>query len=72
MNSDPKVRKEIGDRIRTAREKAKLTQAEVAKKAGINVSYYAFIERGEVDTSISKLEKISKAIGVKSSDILPF
>lgn len=72
MNSDPKRRKEIGDKIREAREKAKLTQAEAAKKAGMNVSYYAFIERGEVDTSISKLENISKALGVKSSDLLPF
>ncbi len=72
MSNDSEKRKQIGDRIRAAREKAKLTQAEVAKKAGINVSYYAYIERGEVDTSLSKLEKIVKALGAKSYDLLPF
>jgi transcriptional regulator with XRE-family HTH domain len=33
--------------FREAREKSGLTQAEVAKKAGIHVNYYARIERGE-------------------------
>lgn len=67
--NNPKFRKEVGERIKTARLKAKLTQAEVAKKAGINTNYYSVIERGEVNTTLEKLQKISKALGVDVSDI---
>lgn len=69
---DSVVSKEVGKKIKNIREKSGLTQAEVAKKAGINVNYFAVIERGEVSPSLEKVEKIAKALGVKSSDILPF
>jgi len=67
--NNPKFRKEVGERIRAARENAKLTQADVAKKAGINTNYYSVIERGEVNTTLEKLQKISKALGLDVSDI---
>lgn len=67
--NNPKFRKEVGERIKAAREKAKLTQADVAKKAGINTNYYSVIERGEVNTTLEKLQKISKALGLDVSDI---
>jgi transcriptional regulator with XRE-family HTH domain len=50
------------------REKAKLTQAEVATKAGITVNYYARIERGEENPTWVKIEHIKKALGIKSLD----
>ncbi|MDO8658058.1 MAG: helix-turn-helix transcriptional regulator [Candidatus Levybacteria bacterium] len=63
--------KEIyGKNIKKLREKAKLTQAEVAKKADINVNYFAVIERGEVTTSPDNLLRISKALGVDISEIM--
>ncbi len=63
--------KEIyGKNIKALREKAKLTQAEVAKKAEINVNYFAVIERGEVATSPDNILKISKALGVNISKII--
>ncbi|MCL4354806.1 helix-turn-helix transcriptional regulator [Patescibacteria group bacterium] len=62
--------KNIGSNIRKIREEANLTQAEVAKKAGINVNYFAVIERGEVATSPDKLLKISKALKVDISQIM--
>ena len=64
-----KFREQVGKRIRTIREKSNLTQAEVAKKAGININYFAVIERGEVTTSSEKLKKISDALGVDVSKI---
>lgn len=64
------LRKELGSKIRKAREAAELTQAEVAAKAGINVSYYAEIERGEVNPSVDKLHSILKVLKVKSFNIL--
>jgi len=55
-----------------ARTKQGATQVEVAKRAGTTVNHYAKIERGEVVPSLRTLEKIVKALGVKSADILPF
>lgn len=66
------TKEEIGKKIKTIREKKGLTQAEVAEKAGIHFNYFARVERGEVDARIPIIEKIAKALGVKSSDILPF
>ncbi len=65
----PKFRQEVGKRIKALRLKAKLTQAEVAKKAKLNINYFAVIERGEVTTSSEKLKKISDALGVDVSKI---
>jgi len=64
------TRKKLGDKVRKAREKARLTQAEVAERAGINSSYYAQIERGEVNLSIDKLQGIAKVLKIKSLDIV--
>lgn len=66
------TKEETGKRIRALREKKGLTQAQVAEKAGIHVNYYARVERGEPNPRIPIIEKIAKALGVKSSDILPF
>jgi len=46
-----KVRKELGERLRKAREEAEFTQLDIAEKTGIHVNYYARIERGEINTS---------------------
>ena len=60
---------ELGNKLRTARERTKLTQAEVAAKAEINHNYYAVIERGEANPSYRKLQKILKVLNIKSLDI---
>lgn len=64
-----KTRKELGEKIRKAREKANLTQLEVAEATHINVSYYAQIERGEVNPSFDKLHSISKLLKIKSLEM---
>jgi len=62
----------IGQQLAQARHRKDLTQAEVAKRASTTVNHYAKIERGEVVPSLKTLEKIVKALGVNSSDVLPF
>lgn len=62
----------IGKALHAARAKKGSTQAEVAKRAGTTVNHYAKIERGEVTPSLKMLEKIVKALSIKSSDVLPF
>jgi len=71
MNSENtvKILKDLGNRLKKARETIGLTQAEVAKAAGMHVNYYAQIERGEINTSYEKLQAITKVLKIKSLDM---
>jgi len=60
-----KLQEEIGEKLKLAREKSDLTQEEVAKKAGLNTNYYACIERGEINTTIEKLDRVFKVLGIE-------
>ena len=62
----------IGRQLHHFRQSKVLTQTEVAKRAGTNTNYYAKLERGEAVPSLNMLKKIIKALGIKSSDVLPF
>ena len=64
-----KIRKELGARLRQAREKIGLTQQQVADAADIDVSYYAQIERGEVNPSFDVLHNIAQTLKIKSLDL---
>ena len=67
-----KLTNQLGKALHAARIKQGATQAEIAKRADTTVNHYAKIERGEVVPSLKTLEKIVKALGVRSSDVLPF
>ena len=62
----------IGKKLKEVRLKLGLKQVDVAKKAEISVNYYARIERDEENPTIETLERITRVLKVKSSDILPF
>lgn len=64
MNSHDadEILKELGESLRQSREKAHLTQSEVAAKADMDVNYYARIERGLGNPSYVKLHSIMKAL----------
>lgn len=60
-----KVTKSLGDKLRSVRKKANLTQEEVADRTDMHVNYYARIERGEINTSYEKLHKIAQVLKIK-------
>lgn len=60
---------ELGNKLRQAREKAKLTQVQVAEKTDMAVNYYAMIERGEVNLTYDKLRKLFKLLKIKASEL---
>ena len=62
----------IANRLKQIRVEKHLTQAALAQKAGTNTNYYAKLERGEATPSLRMLQKVVKALGVGSSDVLPF
>ena len=63
-------REELGLKLRAIREKAHLTQQEVADAAGVHVNYYARIERGEENPTYERLLDIKKALKVKNLGLL--
>jgi len=67
-----KTTKDIAKNLKQVRLAKGLTQIELADKAGINSNAYAKIERAERNPSLDTLEKLIKALGIKSSDVFPF
>ena len=54
----------IGQAIQLARSKRKLSQAALAKRAGISVSYLSLLERGRRDPPLSTLQRIAAALAM--------
>lgn len=54
----------IGNAIQLARTKRRLSQAELAKRAGISVSYLSMLERSKRDPPLSTLGKVAAALGL--------
>ena len=62
----------IGKNIRRMREKQGRTQEDVSSEAGIEMSYYSKVERGEANPSLEIIFMVIRALHTKSSSILPF
>lgn len=54
----------IGNAIQLARNKRKLSQTDLAKRAGISVSYLSMLERDKRDPPLSTLRKVSGALRI--------
>lgn len=68
-----KMLETIGENIRRERKRQRRDQLQVSVDAGVEPSYFAKIERGEAkNPSLAKLYAIAKALGIQSSQILPF
>ena len=63
------VNNKVGKRIREYREKANISQEQMADKIGLSVTAISNIERGVHYPSFENFIKISNAVGV-SSDML--
>lgn len=68
MNS-PEAKRKLGEKLKKARIKAKMTQAEVAEKAGLSVNYYAVVERGEENISSENILKLETVLKIKILNI---
>ena len=64
--------KAIAKRIKQYRKQRGLTQASLAEKAGVDPNTVARLERGLHRASSLTIEKLSKALDVKASDILDY
>lgn len=59
-----KVKIKIGQRIKKLREKANMSQKDLAYSANLDRSYIASVESGQRNISIVNIEKIADALNV--------
>ena len=58
------IAQQIGNRIRKLRKAAGMSQMQVAHAAGVAVSYFSALERGEKNATILTLSQVADALGV--------
>jgi transcriptional regulator with XRE-family HTH domain len=62
--------KQMGARIRRLRKGKDMSQADLAKRAGLTRVYVTRLEAGRQDPSLSTINALAKALGVPVSDLL--
>jgi transcriptional regulator with XRE-family HTH domain len=67
-----KIEKKFGKRVRKLRDKVGYSQEELADIAGIHRTYFGGIERGERNPSLKNIERIANALKVPIYELFRF
>ena len=60
----------MGEKIRTIRKEANLTQEQLAEKADLHHNFIGEVERGNMEISLSSMVKIAKALKTRVRDLV--
>ena len=60
----------LGQNLRKLRLRKKMSQVDLATALSVDRAYISNIENGRMNPTLSTLEKISKALGISSSELL--
>jgi transcriptional regulator with XRE-family HTH domain len=66
------IRERFGFAVKDRREQLRLTQEDLADRAGIHRTYLSDIERGSRNVSLINIERIAVALSVRLSDLFRF
>jgi transcriptional regulator with XRE-family HTH domain len=69
MKKTNDIREKFGFAIKAKRAELKISQEQLAEKAGLHRTYVGDIERGERNPSLINIERIAKALGFSLSDL---
>lgn len=69
MTSKPDILKVFGNLIRQLRLEMRLSQEELAEKAGVHRTYIGMIERAEKNITLCNIEKIASALNIRLTDL---
>jgi transcriptional regulator with XRE-family HTH domain len=58
------IAKTVGERLRTYRNRAGMTQEGLAERAGLHHTYIGQLERGEKNATLESIEKVARALGL--------
>jgi transcriptional regulator with XRE-family HTH domain len=61
----------MGEVIRARRKARGVSQEQLAHASGLHATYIGSLERGEVNISVLKLEKVAKSLDCQLCDLLP-
>lgn len=64
--------KAFGVNLKKLRKNAELTQEDLANDCNVSLSQIGRIERGEINTTISTLFVLAKALDLKVADLFDF
>ena len=64
------ISKKLGDNIGRIREAKGMSQGDICRITGMDRGYISRAENGSKNPTISNLEKIAKALGVKPDELL--
>lgn len=70
MREKKELNVQIGERIKLARENARLTQEQFAERIGVSPQFVSDLERGVVGISLATLKRICVTLGISSDRIL--
>jgi transcriptional regulator with XRE-family HTH domain len=70
MPSAPNSLRLLGDNVRKRRQQLRISQEELADRAGLHRTYIGGIERGERNIGFLNLVKLARALGVELSELL--
>ena len=62
----------FGKKVRQERTKRGYSQESFADKVGMHRTYIGMIERAEKNITLTNINKIAKALGMKLSELLKF
>ena len=60
----------IGDNVKRLRTREALTQAQLARRAGVSLATMARVERNEVEPHLTNVKKLADALGVHPSKLM--
>jgi transcriptional regulator with XRE-family HTH domain len=64
------VRQIFGQNLRRKRETLRISQEDLAEKAGLHRTYIGSVERGERNVSIDNMERLAVAVGSTIQQLL--
>jgi transcriptional regulator with XRE-family HTH domain len=67
-----KLLKELGKRIRKFRREQDISQSQLGFECGVHGEYIGRIERGLQSPTITTLDNIAKALGIKLKELIDF
>jgi len=70
MKSNKSILIKFGNRVRELRKEQKLSQEDLAHKAGFHRTYIGMIERAERNITLGNIERISIALNIPITKLL--
>ncbi|MBI4035726.1 helix-turn-helix transcriptional regulator [Candidatus Daviesbacteria bacterium] len=72
-NENKKLRREftglLSERLKEVRKNKRMTQQELAEKAGLHLTYVGHLELGKYHPTVFVMWKIAKALGVSMNEL---